>query len=531
MKLLRKISLYWNTIKYFKRKQIVYQFYYRVRKAKIDLNLPNNFNHSFHERFASPLLKNKNYIDASRFIFLNTAVEYGDALWGDKNHPDLWLYNLHYFDYLNTDNAVQNKLGASYIEKWLKFNPVLIGLGWKPYPLSLRIVNWIRYVIREKISTSTILESLYLQLRALEKQIEHHILGNHIFENYKALCIGGLFFSGKEAQRWFEIGFKGLSQEINEQILEDGGHFELSPMYHAIILEDMLDLYNFFQAYNKDFPKLWLDKMIKMFDWLNIMCHPDGEISFFNDATFGVAPTLKQLAQYADRLNIELPDDLSKEEFVHLKQSGFIRIKLEKLYMIIGVGKIGPDYQPGHAHADSLSYEISYAGKRYIVNSGINQYGLSDERLRQRGTCAHNCLVVNQENSSEVWSGFRVARRANAFVISIDQSNSEYKIKVGHDGYKRNEKGKACYRTFLIKVNEVDVIDEYDDEDANLESYVHFHPNISGKTIEKIFSSKSQIIFDDYRFHPGFSLSDSAIQAKISGKKIVQYHIDFRGVS
>ena len=66
----------------------------------------------------------------------------------------------------------------------------------------------------------------------------------------KALIFAGLFFEGPDADRWVGLGLKILSKELNEQILEDGGHFELSPMYHSIILEDLLDIINILTVYS-----------------------------------------------------------------------------------------------------------------------------------------------------------------------------------------------------------------------------------------------------------------------------------------
>ena len=51
--------------------------------------------------------------------------------------------------------------------------------------------------------------------------------------------------------------------------------------------------------------------------------------------------------------------------------------------VLCDIGRIGPDYLPGHAHADTLSFELSLAGERVIVNSGISEYGLSSERIRR----------------------------------------------------------------------------------------------------------------------------------------------------
>src|SRR5439155_3503852 len=80
------------------------------------------------------------------------------------------------------------------------------------------------------------------QARWLRGRLEHHLLGNHLWANAKALVFAGAWFEGAEAERWLDTGVRLLRREFAEQILADGGHFERSPMYHAIALADVLDL-------------------------------------------------------------------------------------------------------------------------------------------------------------------------------------------------------------------------------------------------------------------------------------------------
>ena len=129
------------------------------------------------------------------------------------------------------------------------------------------------------------LDSLVIQTRFLSQNLEYHLLGNHLFKNAKALVFAGLFFKGKEADYWYQLGVSIINRELSEQVLSDGGNFELSPMYHAIFLEDLLDLLNINQAYNRSLPDNLENKIIQMLDWLKVMSHPDGEIAFFNDST------------------------------------------------------------------------------------------------------------------------------------------------------------------------------------------------------------------------------------------------------
>ena len=138
--------------------------------------------------------------------------------------------------------------------------------------------------------------------------MEHHLLGNHLFANAKALVFAGSFFEGEEADGWRERGRRILSRELSRQILPDGGHFERSPMYHAILLEDVLDLVNLAGAYPETVElgplSFYWDSARDMGGWLQGMCHPDGVIGFFNDAAVGTAPTVAQLTDYAWRLGL-----------------------------------------------------------------------------------------------------------------------------------------------------------------------------------------------------------------------------------
>src|SRR5256884_5459977 len=113
--------------------------------------------------------------------------------------------------------------------------------------------------------------------------------------------------------------------------------------------------------------------------------------------------------------------------------------------MIADVGEIGPDHLPGHAHADTLSFELSLRGQRVLVNAGTSTYEVSAERLRQRGTAAHNTVVVDGVDSSEVWSSFRVARRARPLVVSWGRDGAALWLSAGHEGYRRLP-GKVIHR-------------------------------------------------------------------------------------
>ena len=115
------------------------------------------------------------------------------------------------------------------------------------------------------------------------KNLERDLLANHYFSNGKALIFSGLFFKGEESTKWLEIGLEIIDEQINEQILSDGGHFERSPMYHALILEDLLDLLLAAKVWSSaifTFSKKWEKTIQIMLGWLEYMSHRMGKFVF-----------------------------------------------------------------------------------------------------------------------------------------------------------------------------------------------------------------------------------------------------------
>ena len=431
---------FFHTVKYLKPVQIYGRLWFKLYRPRVDLSVAPD-TRPMPGMWADPCKKPVSLLRENRFKFLNVTRELKAS--SDWNHPEwdkLWLYNLHYFDgLLAWDSGSKTTLHSGLIEKWIQENPPGTGNGWEPYPSSLRIVNWIKWALAGNALTDTALHSLAVRARYLFKTIEYHLLGNHLFANAKALMFAGLFFCGEESGAWLSKGLQILDRQVGEQILPDGGHFEQTPMYHSIILEDLLDLVNLMNTYGmgESVPEIWHQSIPKMMVWLEGMCHPDGRISFFNDAAFGIAPELLALKAYARRLGF--PDEaVPGEGVLELSSSGYVRLENSRAVLIADVGKIGVDYLPGHAHADTLSFEFSIQGQRVFVNSGISCYGISPERLLQRGTASHNTLELEGQNSSGVWAGFRVAQRAYPIGLEVDASSPKaLRIKCGHDGYTR----------------------------------------------------------------------------------------------
>jgi uncharacterized heparinase superfamily protein len=493
MKPLKNLLLLLFTVRHLRIRQVAFQFWYRLRPAQ-------RLAPSQNSRLADRVVTwdtfgcgKQSYFAPNTFEFLNVRAEVHD--WNEPKFEKLWLYNLHYFDDLNAyGSSLRTAEHSELLRRWIAENPPMTGNGWEPYPLSLRIVNWIKWLQRfPSLATQELLDSLHTQVRALERQIEYHILANHLFANVKALVFAGYFFDGTDAKRWCTLGCKLLQQELSEQFLVDGAHYERSPMYHCILLWDVLDLINLLsQADNEQKEIIQELRLIasRGISWLREIIHPDQRIPFFNDSTFGVAPEPEQIFSYASKLGITGTD-------IELAESGFVRLALGEQFLVGDAGAIAPNYQPGHAHAQVGSFEYSIGSKRVLVNSGTSVYGISTERSFQRSTSAHNSVTVvrgtHEINSSEIWSGFRVARRAK---VTNDRGPNCFKCSV--DGFWHGFRKSRHFRLVELEESVLRITDSVFGSDL-AHAYFYVHPQwqvISEGASVKLISGSSKVVID-----------------------------------
>ena len=240
-----KIARLYHTIKHLKPSQLAF-FVWRRKFPAASVQLAGAPEVASGIAVQAPIAISGIYCADNQFRFLNIKKDLSgeDVDWLPSDVPRLWRYNLHYFDYLREkERCASNK--HSMIESWIDHNSQGSEPGWEPFTASLRIVNWVFYLCREGCSHhNKIIESLYLQALWLEKNDERHILANHYFENLKALLFAGVFFKGDDAKRWRQRAIRELLVQLEEQTLADGGHYERSPQYHGLMLENYLDIYN-----------------------------------------------------------------------------------------------------------------------------------------------------------------------------------------------------------------------------------------------------------------------------------------------
>jgi uncharacterized heparinase superfamily protein len=521
--LLTRLLLYWHTIRYLRISQILWRLWYGIYRPIVYYDRPL-------ETRRSEILWRNNIIRGTSFLslqyvkLLNLDADISSSeIWNDAGKSKLWLYNLHYFNDLNATDAKNRVVWHhALIARWISENPPALGIGWEPYPTSLRIVNWIKWIQLGNKPTLAMQQSLRLQVRWLRKKLEFHLRGNHLLANAKALIFAGLYFSGEESDCWFSSGLAILETQLGEQILPDGGHFELSPMYHLIVMEDLLDLVQIFKVFGRAVPSFLIQVIPRMSYWSLVMRHPDGEIPFFNDACFGFAGKPEELDLYVSRLGFTTERISSSIQY--LQSSGYLKMASGDAVLFVDLAPVGPEYLPGHAHADTMSFELSLAERRIVVNSGTSVYGAGHDRQQQRGTASHSTVTLDGADSSEVWGGFRVARRARLERVEYGKKNGLW-VSGAHDGYKRLPGSPVHHREWRLTRNCLWVLDVITGQGRhvadinfplmpglvprqNHEGGIDIVDDKDGHSVCLVcFSSRNLVSIKKTTWHPGFGMS------------------------
>ncbi|MBA2561794.1 MAG: alginate lyase family protein [Chitinophagaceae bacterium] len=466
------------------------------------------------------------YKERNTFIFLNQLHQFKNEInWNFQAYGKLWNYNLQYFNFLHQNdltNIVKENLLCD-IHKWLKKGQLKL----EPYPVSLRIMNTIRYLSSSiEKNNNSIAEDTYAQLNYLYNHLEYHLSGNHLLENAFALLMGGAAF---EEHKWIKKAKSVLYSELDEQILNDGGHFELSLMYHQVILFRVLELIDWYSQ-SKEPDLKFLDyvrvKAGVMLNLLKSASFKTGDIPHFNDSAPGIAFTSRELFAFAQKLSLTEPI------IIPLKESGYRKFGNEIYECLLDVGSIAASYQPGHSHSDVFSFVLYKSTKPFIVDVGTSTYEIGQKRDYERSTSAHNTVVVQGQNQSEVWESFRVGRRASVKIIN----ESGFHLEAKHNGYYP---AFGIYHTRKFEFHKKAIEIEDDIGHINGKLLLHFHPDceliesdennlilIKERASVK-FENTNQVYLKEYEFAEGFNQYRKAFKVEVDFKSKIKTTIKF----
>jgi uncharacterized heparinase superfamily protein len=378
-----------------------------------------------------------------RFTFLGEARPYLASTWrarGPGAPSHLWRMNLHYHRFLLESAAGALRAparagallerAAAWVEDWMRACPAgeLRGFedAWNSYAVSTRILHgWAARRLLQDVPGHAA-ECLRRRLDGrgaadaafLSRWLEHDLQGNHLLRNAVALAAAGRWFAGPRAERWGRSGEALLARELHRQLLEDGFHEERSPMYHALLVQDLLLL--------GPRGEMERERTAAALRALRPVVHPDGDIALLNDSALAIAPPLAPLRELGSGLGLDLGGRVRD-----LPAAGYFGLGSGDDLAIFDAGLLGPDHLPAHAHCDALSFEMSLRGRRVVTDTGVDRYEAGPERDFQRSTAAHATLQVDGREQGEPFGSFRMGRRPRVRGRRLDDRT----VMGEHDGF------------------------------------------------------------------------------------------------
>lgn len=394
--------------------------------------------------------------------------------------------------------------------------------GWHPFCISRRAANWMQWWAiaaphpgplpesnssrvattprgEGEVSTAKILSSLAKQVAFLADHLEWDLRGNHLLFNLWTIGLAASFFDGELGEKCLALIDAHLPDQIEEQLTDEGEHFERATAYHIEVAELFLDLREALKLFRPRLAAQCGAIAARMTDMLVGISHPDGTPPLFGDSTFHVQPIFDDLK----RTLVNSLDPPSARRPGAQMFGDYWVWRHDDDCLIFDTGPVGADELPAHAHCDLLGFEASIGGQKLFVDSGVASYDDDEVRAYCRSTAAHNCLEIDGLSQCDVWGKFRMGYRGHTEILEEGQQGSDWWCQASHDGYRRigvpivarqfkcNDDGTWVCQDVLWGSGEHELV-----------SRLHLHPEVqvieltSPQVILQVGSQRVQIVFE-----------------------------------
>ncbi len=382
-----------------------------------------------------------------------------------------------------------DKYAAEYraeIEDWIATNPFAYSVNWAcAMDVALRAISWIWgfYFMAESRPCAdpafrrAMLRSLYSHGEFIVQHLERgDVNGNHYLSDGAGLVFLGVFFRHTaDGRRWLELGRSIVTDEIFNQVSDDGVDFEQSTAYHRLVLELFLTSYLLLERHGVEVPKANLDRLNRMFDFVASYTKPGGLAPLIGDADDGRVQKLGSQrlndhryllstgASRFKRATLKASAGLFWEESFWLlgpeaaaafdalpstpgvesrafPAGGFYVLRNASSHVIVDCGEVGMHGRGGHGHNDITHFELVLDGLNVLSDCGAYLYTASREwRNRFRSTAFHNVVqIANEELNRFIGPDalWQLHYDAHPCDVAFAGGRGGY-FRGGHDGYRR----------------------------------------------------------------------------------------------
>ena len=363
-----------------------------------------------------------------------TVVPLLPEAWAATTSSDLAAELVHGFVWLRDLRALGSdaaRLRArALILGWLEAAPRLPPIAFSAAARGARLAAWLTHwdfiaATADEPFRQAMLARGWQDARDLAAALPAETMDRRAFTALKGLIAAAVSLPGGET--WLARAVRFLNQEIERQILPDGGHVERSPEGLAAVLMDLVDIRSWLATAKVAIPDPLAAAIARAAPMLAALRHGDGGLALFNGSREGAPPLLSLLlAQTEARLR-----SAGRAPAMRLE-----RLAAGRTVLIVDAGTPPPRGQDRLAHAGTLSFELSVGRDRLIVNCGAAPAAPEPWHDALRATAAHSTLVIADVNSSEL-KPEGLGRRPEEVTLQRHEANGAHWLNASHDGWRK----------------------------------------------------------------------------------------------
>ncbi|MBL8710902.1 MAG: heparinase II/III family protein, partial [Rhodospirillaceae bacterium] len=419
------------------------------------------------------------------FRFAGEVVRGPTPLGNPMGVGEGWREIVNSFAWLNDLRAVggpsARQLARQLVMRWIEENERYDAFTWRADILAARLHNILLNhsyleVNNDALFRSQLLLSLSRQAEHLCRALPDGLAGGAYVKAVVTLMLAGLMLP--RGEKWLARGQALLGPALAAQMLADGGHVERSPQVMLGLLQHLIDLRDTFQAALTHMPAqaprmpeslpLTINNLGSV---LLMLSHGDGMLAGFNDT-----PELDplELVRTIERTGDKL------RPLNQLPLTGFQRLDRGRTSVIMDCGAPPRHGLDDHAHAGTLSFELTHEDERMIVNCGAHPWS-KEWRQVQRTTAAHSTLIVDNTNSAMLLPHGGLALRPNVVTCRREETDGQIWLDTSHDGYEEGF-GLVHRRKLYLSANGHDFMGEEHLVGPGGNEYAlrfHLHPQVS----------------------------------------------------
>lgn len=391
---------------------------------------------------------------------------------------------------------------------WNSRNLFLHGVEWtSAMELAIRVNSWVytHAFLNKAVCGDPLVRELEHGILVMTDRILRHrarfsSANNHLIVEMYAVALVGIL---ADYAPWRDGALKILTDELPRQNYADGVNKEMSLHYQSFVMEAYGLLWLLMIKNHIDIPSMWKDYLTAMTEFVADAADGVGNTIAFGDSDEGKVLDLNGRMdnhyQYVlslmsclldkkytetpwhENLRWIVPENLRTDKVNYIpalvcsrKEGGYTFLRSKDRRVLIGIdhSDLGFGRIAAHGHADALSFQMLMDGQPVFVDSGTyNYHAAPEDRNSFRSTAAHNTVMIDGQEQSEMLGPFLWGKKAKAALESLTEEAGSVVVRMAC-------RGPAGVHTRRLVFDHVSSLEIHDDVEMKAgRMFLHLAPD------------------------------------------------------